>query len=60
MFRTKDGFSFPYHISNKDQEYAQLYSRDLWKNNKWHKAIHPLAWVIERFSPLPGWDKEAL
>jgi glycosyltransferase involved in cell wall biosynthesis len=60
MFRTKDGFSFPYHISNKDQEKAQLYSRDLWKNNKWHKAIHPLSWLIQHFSPLPGWDKETL
>jgi glycosyltransferase involved in cell wall biosynthesis len=60
MFRTQDGFGFPYHISNKDQDKAREYSNDLWKNNKWHKAIHPLSWMIERFSPLPGWDKETL
>ena len=22
----------------------------------WHKQIHPLAWLVEKFSPVPGWE----
>jgi len=65
MFRTGnfkgsgyDGGSFPYHISGTDQEYAKQYSRDLWLNDKWEKAIHPLSWLVNKFAPVPGWEEE--
>lgn len=55
MFRTQGGdFSFPY--PNPGVSKAREYSRDLWINNKWDKAIHPLSWLIDRFAPVPGWD----
>lgn len=55
MFRTQGGdFGFPY--PNNNIEKARNYSRDLWINNKWDKAIHPLSWLIEKFGPVPGWD----
>ena len=55
MFRTQGGdFGFPY--PNPGIEKARKYSRDLWLNNKWDKAIHPLSWLIERFAPVPEWS----
>jgi glycosyltransferase involved in cell wall biosynthesis len=67
MFRTGNfrgsgynGGSFPYQMSGKAQEYAKEYSRDLWLNDKWGKAVHPLSWLVDKFAPVPGWhnDKE--
>jgi len=55
MFRTQGGdFGFPY--PNPGISKARRYSRDLWFNNKWPKAIHNLDWLIEKFSPVPDWD----
>jgi glycosyltransferase involved in cell wall biosynthesis len=57
LFRTQGGdFGFPYEISGNDQERAKQYSRDLWLNNKWNKAVRPLSWIIEKFNP-PTWSK---
>lgn len=54
LFRTQGGdFGFPY--PNPGIEKARQYSRDLWLNNKWDKAIYPLEWLIEKFAPVPDW-----
>jgi hypothetical protein len=62
MFRTgnfsgafEGGGSFPYHMPWQDQENARIYSKDLWLNDKWPKAIRPLRWIIDHFQP-PDWD----
>lgn len=61
MFRTRgdkdkgEDFGFPYPNSGHEQEKAREYSRELWFNNKWDQAIHPLSWLIERFAPVPDW-----
>jgi len=56
MFRTQGGdFGFPYPNSGTAQEKARQYSRDLWLNNKWDQAIHPLQWLIDRFAPVRYW-----
>lgn len=60
MFRTQDGFGFPYHNPSKAVEIARKYSKDLWRKNKWHKAIYPLSWYIEKFWPVLGWNEEDL
>jgi glycosyltransferase involved in cell wall biosynthesis len=52
-----NGSSFPYPISGDQQEYAKKYSRDLWLNDKWPLAKHPLSWLIDRFKPVPGWHE---
>lgn len=57
MFRTRSGFSFPYHISGNEQERARIYSRDLWLNNKWPGQRRPLSWLIDKFWPIPGWSE---
>jgi len=57
MFRTQGGdFSFPYSQSGNQVRKAREYSRDLWINNKWPKAIRPLSWLIEHFAPVPDFD----
>jgi len=54
MFRTQGGdFGFPY--PNPGVKKAREYSRDLWINNKWDKAIRPFSWLIEKFNP-PDWS----
>ncbi len=55
MFRTQGGdFSFPYIITGAEQEKARKHSQDVWKNNKFDKAIHNLDWLVDKFKP-PGW-----
>lgn len=57
MFRTQGGdFGFPYPLSGNQVDKARKYSRDLFLNNKWEKAIHPLSWLIEKFAPVPDWN----
>lgn len=58
LFRTQPGFGFPYPLKGSEQEKAREYSRDLWLNNRWDKAIHPLSWLIDKFAPVPGWHDD--
>lgn len=54
MFRTQGGdFGFPY--PNPGVSKAREYSKNLWLNNKWDKAIYPLNWLLDKFAPVPGW-----
>jgi glycosyltransferase involved in cell wall biosynthesis len=56
MFRTQGGdFGFPY--PNPGIARAREYSRNLWLMNSWDKAKYPLEWLIEKFAPVPDWDK---
>lgn len=60
MFRTQGGdFGFPYKISGSDQEKARKYSRDLWLNDRWKRAVRPFRWIIEKFAPVPDWEEVA-
>lgn len=57
MFRTQGGdFGFPY--PNPGIEQAREYSRNLWLNDKWDLAVHPLSWLIEKFAPVPSWSDQ--
>lgn len=53
------GIGFPHPVTNADQDKARTYSRDLWMRNRWSGQIHPLAWLIDKFKPLPGWHEPA-
>jgi glycosyltransferase involved in cell wall biosynthesis len=55
LFRTQDGFSFPY--PNPGIEKARKHSREMWFGNKWEGQKLPLSWLIKKFWPIPGWDK---
>lgn len=53
MFRTQQGFSFPY--PNPGVEKARERSRKLWVGNEWPQAKRPLQWLIDKFAPVPDW-----
>jgi hypothetical protein len=55
MFRTQNGFKFPYPLSAGEQEQARSYSRNLWMKNAWPGQVRPLSWLIDKFAPIPGW-----
>lgn len=56
MFRTQGGdFSFPYPLKGSDVQKARDYSKELFLNKKWDKAIHDLDWLVQRFAPVPDW-----
>lgn len=48
-----------YHLSGEDHKKA-LAMIELWKKDlAWVKQQrHPLSWLVDRFSPVPTWDKE--
>jgi glycosyltransferase involved in cell wall biosynthesis len=59
MFRTQGGdFSFPYHLSGSQVDHARKYSRDLWMNNRWPKAVRPFSWILDHFKPVPTWHDD--
>lgn len=59
LFRTQGGdFTFPYQQSWSKVEQTKNEIKDLFWNQKWDKAIHPLSWLIEKFMPVKGWTDE--
>jgi len=56
LFRTQPGFGFPYPQSGKQVDHARAHSRWLWLENRWEGQRRPLAWLLEKFWPVPGWD----
>lgn len=61
MFRTQGGdFGFPWPCSGNEVQRTKNKVKDLFFNNKWDKAIHPLSWLLEKFWPVPGWTQEDL
>jgi len=35
---------------------AHRYAKDLWLNNKWPLQKRKFKWLIDKFSPIPGWE----
>ncbi len=61
MFRTQGGsFGFPYPLSGRQVRDAKTKAKDIFFNNKWDKAIHPLSWLVEKFWPIPKWKQDDL
>lgn len=57
MFRTQGGdFGFPYPLSSADVAKARDYSKFQFLDGNWEQAVHPLSWLIEKFSPVPDWE----
>jgi hypothetical protein len=55
MFRTQQGFGFPYPNPGIDK--ARARSRELWVGGTWGKAVRSLDWLLERFAPVPDWHE---
>jgi len=49
-----------YHIGKEDIDKGIKYCDDFWYNNKWTGAKYDLAWLIERFMPVPSWTPELI
>jgi hypothetical protein len=62
MFRTKgeNGFGFPYKQDESKIQGAKKKAKEMFFNNKWEGQKKPLKWLVEKFSPVPGWTKEDL
>jgi glycosyltransferase involved in cell wall biosynthesis len=57
LFRTAGGdFGFPYKQENSQVQHARDYSRRLFQENNWPKAVHSFQWLLDRFAPVPYWD----
>ena len=56
LFRTRSGFNWPYPAPGSSQRKARKISQDIFLNDKWDKAVHPLSWLIAKFAPVPDWD----
>lgn len=51
------GLGFPYPDGGR-KERAVARSKALFLENKWEKQIHPLYWLINKFSPVPDWSDD--
>jgi hypothetical protein len=47
-----------YYIDKRKMEAGNAYCDNFWFNNRWTDAIHDLAWLIEKFWPVPSWTPE--
>lgn len=60
-FRTQGGdWGFPYPLAQSQVEHAKSRARELFLEGKWDKAVYPMAWLVERFWPIPYWTLEDL
>ena len=55
LFRTQQGFKFPYPLDETQVQQARTHSQQLWKRDQWPKAVRPLSWLLEKFAPVPEW-----
>jgi len=45
-------------LKPKEKKKSVAHAIDFWNNNKWDLAKHDLAWLAEKFAPVPGWDNK--
>ncbi len=42
----------------EEREKARLFTIDYWMNDRWTERKRDLAWLIEKFWPVPGWPED--
>lgn len=45
-----------YYLSRREIHKGDQASIDMWMNNKWPKQTRDFKWLIDKFSPVPGWE----
>jgi len=45
-----------YYLPRSVVKIAHRYAKDLWFNNKWPLQKRKFKWLIDKFSPVPGWE----
>jgi glycosyltransferase involved in cell wall biosynthesis len=56
-FREQFGFSYS-RIGLKERAKGNAFSLDYWFFNRWEARRHDLAWLVERFYPVPTWSED--
>ena len=56
MFRRR----FPYHINSNKIAENKIKIQEYWFNNRYPLQIHPVAWLVGKFWPVPTWEKGSL
>ncbi|MFA5133088.1 MAG: glycosyltransferase family 2 protein [Candidatus Paceibacterota bacterium] len=51
-------FGRMYTMDTKDVERGKHWSCDYWMNNRWKERKYDIEWLIDKFSPVPGWEKD--
>lgn len=49
-----------YFLDARELDSGNAYCDEFWFGNKWKEAKYDLAWLIERFMPVPNWNKELI
>lgn len=49
-----------YFLNKKHIVDGIAYCEDFWFNNRWIQAKHDLAWLVERFMPVPSWTPQLI
>lgn len=50
---------FPYtRVGRQERKRGNAYNLDFWFNNRWTERKHDLAWLVDRFAPVPTWPAE--
>jgi hypothetical protein len=47
-----------YGISMREVNRAYLWTANYWMRDQWPGAVHKLAWLIDRFAPIPTWPAD--
>ena len=55
-FREALGFEYT-RVGAKELKTGNAFSVDYWMHNQWQARKHDLAWLIERFWPVPSWPE---
>lgn len=56
-FRERYGREYT-RVGLKERKRGNAYSLDYWFFDRWKNAKHDLAWLIERFMPVPTWSED--
>jgi len=48
----------PYYLNRTEAMESARYSADYWMNNRWPGRTHDMAWLIDKFWPVPGWPED--
>ena len=51
------GFKYT-RVGASELKTGNAYSVDYWINNRWKERKHDLAWLVERFWPVPSWPED--
>ncbi len=46
-----------YFIDKREMVRGRDYSVDYWMNNRWEERVHDIAWLVEKFWPVPTWPE---